>query len=560
MTDILKLEIQTICIVHIVAIILSIVFLMLFYTKATKNHALNWFIVVQCSMIGWMVFKIFKTVAPNETLRWIFIVGYYICACILEISFLEFGYSYMYGKSIRKSIRIFLWTLVGIQIAVIATNPLHHMFYKTYTFWKDTFGVLFIVHTIIEYTFIGVGFYFCSKMFRIRFTEKNKFYRVIVSSAILFPLIVNVLFITKVIHRFVFSLGWYVIFDITPIVFTWSMLVFVFATVNSEFLSLSPILRHEIVHKLDTPIVVLNRKYQMLYANSKFKENIAIDSDELSRLMSLNQNKTTFEAENDDRYIRVNCKIVNDQFVLILKDITPYKVIENELNSKQDELDEKNKILANHIDLLKESSKVGARNYVARELHDIVGHSLVVTIKLLEVAKMYYHQDRSLSFAAIEDAKYSLQTGLNSMQNIRSDGVTKCYTGFLLRKELRRVLDAIKYTGIQTKLSVKGLDKEIEERVYDIIMKISKELITNSLKHSNAKEIFVSVNVTYKDIHLMIIDNGDGCRNLLEGNGLIGIRSRLDLINGSVEFITRENDGFMSKIKLNQVGNDSRLT
>jgi len=58
----------------------------------------------------------------------------------------------------------------------------------------------------------------------------------------------------------------------------------------------------------------------------------------------------------------------------------------------------------------------------------------------------------------------------------------------------------------------------------------------------------------------MIIDNGDGCRELLEGNGLIGIRARLSLINGSVKFITRENDGFMSKIKLNQVENDSRLS
>ncbi|MCH4886512.1 hypothetical protein EZV73_02980 [Acidaminobacter sp. JC074] len=550
MNDVLKLEIQTICVVHIFAIVLSIAFLMIFLIKARKNQALNWFVVVQLSMIGWMIFKIFKTVAPNVTLRWLFIVAYYICACILEIAFLEFGYTYYTQKSLKRPVRMLLWTVVVFQVLIIVTNPIHHLFYKTYNFWTDSFGILFVLHTVIEYAFIGVGFYYCRKMFKICFEGKNAMYRLLVSSAILLPLFINVLFITKVIHRFVFSLGWYVIFDLTPIVFTWSMFVFVYATFKSEFMSLSPILRHEIVHKLDTPILVLNKKFETLYQNHAYQSKDICKPDDLKEYLITSKTPDVIELKHNKRYIRVQSSWVQDQIILIFKDITPYKVIESELQNKQVELNQKNKILSDHIGLLKESSKIGARNYVARELHDIVGHSLVVTIKLLEVSKVYYNNDRTLSMNALKDVSDSLDAGLLSMSHIRKGQISRAYSGNLLKKELNRILDAIRYTGIQTKLSVKGLEKEIDDKVYDIIKKIAKELITNALKHSGAKEIFVSVKVQVNDLQMMIIDNGEGCDELIEGNGLKGIRSRLDLVNGNLDYITSKGEGFFSKISI----------
>lgn len=547
MTDILKLEIQTICIVHLIAITLSILFLMIFYIKAQKNKALNWFIVVQCSMIGWMIFKVLKTVAPTVTLRWLFIVGYFICACILEMAFLEFGYTYLYNKPLKKTVRIILWTIVGLQIIMIATNPLHHLFYRTYDFWGDSFGILFILHTVIEYSFIGVGFYYCRKMYSIRFENKNRYFRSFVSIAILLPLAINLLFITKVIHRFIFSLGWYVIFDLTPIMFTWSTLIFVFATFKSDFISLSPILRHEIVHRLDTPIAVIKGQ-DYIYKNKAF-HNLKLESEsQLLNQYTVNQGKDNFEFYETDKYYQIKCLSIKNQNLLILKDITPYRIVELEIQKNQKELNDTNTSLTEHIEMLKESSKFGARNYVARELHDIIGHSLVVTIKLLEVAKMYHNSD--IAEEAIRDAVTSLDSGMTSMNNILENQSHVKYSTTLLKKELQRMLDTIKHTGITAKLSVKASDIIIEEQTYDILKKVTQELITNALKHSHAKEIFISLNFTNKLINMMVIDNGVGRISLREGNGLKGIRSRLELIKGSIEFVTNKNEGFLSRIRI----------
>lgn len=560
MNEILKLEIQTICIVHIVAIVLSIIFFMIFYMKANKDHALKSFLAMQISMIGWMIFKIFKTVSPAVVSRWWFIVAYYLCACILEVAFLEFGYSYYKGKALSNKTRWIIYLFPIIQFIVILTNPYHHLFYATYDFWGDSFGVLFYVHTLIEYVFIAVGFSYCYKMFRLRFKNKNKWYKYFISSAILIPLILNFLYITKVIHRFVFAIGIPVIFDITPIVFTWSVMVFVYATFNSDFLSLSPILKHEIVHKLDTPICVLDSSFQVNYVNEKLNKIFFGNGKKMvERILTkkdFRKLKST-EIHIDDYYLNIYINevrtLLETQYILTFKDISPYKSVEIELSKRQNELDNSNEELKKTINTLKETSKIGARNYVARELHDIIGHSLVVTIKLLEVARLYFTRDKKLSISAISDAATSIDSGISEMNAIKnSDTLNNSYTGKLLKKDISKMLNSIKNIDLITNLHFKGTFYSIDEKTFDIIRKVCTELVTNSLKHGRAKEIFISVNIKRDDINLLVMDNGKGCSNLIKGNGLKGIEERLKLIDGTVKFSTSKNEGFMSKISINK--------
>lgn len=560
MKDILKLEIQTICIVHIVAIILSIIFFMMFYIKANKDYALKAFLVMQVSMIGWMVFKIFKTVSPNVISRWWFIVGYYVCACVFEVAFLEFGYAYYKGRSLPNKVKYPIYTLSFLQIVAVITNPYHHMFYATYDFWGDSFGILFYIHTLIVYTFIAVGFVYCYKTFKIRFQHKNRWYKYFISGGILVPLIFNFLYITKVIHRFVFSIGIPVIFDITPIVFTWSTLAFVYATFKHDFLNLSPIMKHEIVHKLDTPICVLGSSCDVIYVNEKLE---SIFDDEATEVIQKTLNKEIINELKDVKreikiqglsfiiFVKEVYSIRETQYLIILRDITTYRKVENKIKCSQKDLNNSNKELKKAINTLKETSKIGARNYVARELHDIIGHSLVVAIKLLEVAKLYYKKDKNQSIVALYDASSSIGAGIENMNTIslkeRMDGI---YTGELLKKDLRKLFERIKNAEIKTNLHFKGVYYKIDEKVFDIIKKVCTELITNSLKHSGGTEIFISVNIKRDSMNILVMDNGNGCDNLIKGNGLNGIEERLKLIGGNVDFISSKHEGFMSKISI----------
>ncbi|MCT4631382.1 MAG: histidine kinase [Firmicutes bacterium] len=561
MTEVLKHEIKIICMVHIVAIILSLVFLIVFYLKASKDYALKEFLIMQVSMIGWMVFKIFKTVSPNVIIRWWFIVSYYLCTMILEISFLKFGYAYYHGKAVDKKLGNFLYIFPVIQLTAILTNPYHYKFYSRYDFWDDRFGIYFYIHMAIVYTFIFIGFYYCYKTFKKRFRTQNKLYKYFISSAIIVPLILNFLYITKVIDKLVFSMGIAVVFDITPIVFTWSIMVFVYATFKHEFLEISPIMKHEIIHKLDTMVGVMDSGYNLLYVNEKIRESfsgeeleglkVALNKDSIEKLIIA---KDQLEIDGKTFLVAVKkvSQVIEDNYLITLKDITSYVNTEDQLLINQKELEASNKDLENIIEYLKKTSRAGARNFVARELHDIIGHSLVVTIKLLEVAKLYFNKNRGLALEAIRDSVTSIDSGIQGMKKVSNlDGRREYYNGEVLKKELNLILSSLSYSDIKANLILKGESFPVESEVFYTIVPVCKELITNSLKHSQCTEVFISVSIKKDDLSITVIDNGKGSEELVFGNGLKGIRERLEMINASIEISTAPGEGFMSRIQIN---------
>ncbi|BES64967.1 hypothetical protein SANA_14060 [Gottschalkiaceae bacterium SANA] len=555
MSEILKYEIEAICVVHIISIILAIVFFMMFYIKANKDYSTKAFLIMQISIIGWLVFKIFKTVSTTEISRWWFIVGYYFFACVFEVAFLEFTYAYYKGRPLKKKIRMLLYVFPIMQFLAIVTNPSHHLFYAKYTFWGDSFGVLFYVHTFIVYGFIAAGFFYGCLTFAKRFKGEKVWYKLLIASTIILPLIINILFITKVLHKFVRSIGIPVIFDITPIVFVFSTLVFVYATFNHEFINLSPMMRYEIVHRLDTPICVLDSSFDVIYINEKLEETLGEHA--MVRVGESMKQIDVLRSRNKKKLIEIGDQVYTmlirgvrtlreTQYLITLHNITDYKSIEGKIVLEQKALARTNQELEMTIKKLTRTSRKGARNYVARELHDIIGHSLVVTIKLLEVSTLYVNKDRELSTTALLDGLSSLESGINSLESITSKENT--YTGSDLEKAIQKMLNRIKATEITTRLSFKGLHFNVEEKIYDGINRVCQELVTNSLKHAKAKKIFVSVNIKPEDITILVLDNGVGCEELVMGNGLHGIKERLKLINGEIAFITSPDEGFMSKV------------
>lgn len=557
MSEVLKIEIGAISIVHIIAIIIAIGFFMMFYMKANKDAALKAFLILQISIIGWMVFKIFKTVSPTESTRWWFIVGYYFCACIFEVAFLEFTYSYYKGRGLKKKVRMVIYILPVMQFIWVVTNPYHYLFYSVYNFRGDSFGKLFYYHTAIVYSFIAVGFYYGYKTFRKRYRGEKRWLKGVIALAIILPLILNFLFITKKIHRFVFAIGIPVIFDITPIVFVITVLVFVYATLNHDLINISPIMKHEIVHKLDTPIGVFDSSLECIYINEKLN-NILNEDDvfQLKNVIGL-WHHSGFKDEQSE--IKIGDHILNvfiqevwsikeTQYLMIINEITDYKLVEEKIQSKQDGLNIANEALEETIQTLKQTSKIGARNYVARELHDIIGHSLVVTIKLLEVSRLYFHKDKTLSLNALLDSGKSLDSGIENMNAVASE--LNSFTGSDLEKEIKNILDPIKRTGVEAQLSFKGAYFTIEEKTFGVLKRVVLELVTNTLKHSKSKGLFVSVNIKQDRIMTMVLDNGVGCKKVSPGNGLKGIQKRLDIVNGTIEFITAPDEGFMSKINI----------
>jgi len=79
----------------------------------------------------------------------------------------------------------------------------------------------------------------------------------------------------------------------------------------------------------------------------------------------------------------------------------------------------------------------------------------------------------------------------------------------------------------------------------------TQEALNNSVKHSQATKVSVIINYESPDEVVMTInDNGLGTDQMDGGFGLIGIKERVHLLNGDVQFISAKGQGFAVEIRL----------
>ncbi len=553
----LKYEIQTICIVHIIAIIFLLIFMLVFVSKARRDMALKAFVVMDLGIIFWMVFKILKTVSPNVSIRWAFVVCYYFCSIIFQIAFLSFTYISYKKKKLPKWGRILLYLGSLIQFAYVATNPYHHLFYRFFTFRKDRFGSLFPIYIAYSYLIILIGVYFGVLHFKRQIKDRKRSDKVIFTLSLVSPWALHFFYLRGGFKAILDFFGVPFQFDITPIIFVIATSVFVYTTFKFDFDGVSPMFRTEIVEKLDSAVCVADSAFKIIYINQKtldiLGENASVDIEKLIKTKQIKKSKTDqYQGVINNKSIFLKIKkiasVKESEYIITIDDITDYKLLEQQIlaEHKQEELI--NLELKDAINSLKNESKIEARSYVAKELHDIIGHSLVVAIKTLEVAKLYYHKDKPASEKAISEISYVLEEGIESMEKLKNSDYD--YKAINLKEEIKTKLAKINTLGIITHFNFAGEDIALNPTLYNVINKICWELVTNSIKHAKTKDIFVDIRIKAKDIVISYIDNGIGTDNLIEGNGLRGIRERLADVGGKVNFNSASGEGFLAKIEI----------
>ncbi len=555
-----KYEILIIEYWHIGAIIFSLTAFMILFMKANRTMALKAFFYLQATMVLWMIAKVFKTVSPTIELRWSFVILQYLAICLLEVAFLEFGYVYFTGKKINNKIRIALYILPLYQMIVIVTNPYHYLFYTYFDFWGDSFGVLFYVHLAIEYIYIGIGASLCAIRFKRQIQKEKKASQIVLTIGIVAPIIFNLIYVSKVLHRFFVALNIRVVFDITPIVLTWSVILFVYATFKYDFFDLSPMMKHEIIHNISTPIII-KAGGKTVFVNESLKNTFNIKTPETvddlikeSMIQSSELEKINYVEVNDNYYTYENEYIdsFNNQYEFILvEDVTSYLEKRKLLTEKSAAFENANIKMEQKIELLKKTSRLGALNYVSRELHDIMGHSLVVTIKLLEVATIASEDDENKTKNVIEQAKATYAIGISEMNKINnnSNNETK-YSSSQLERDLKIMLKNVDISGLAGNVFVRGNVARLDEKQYDIIKKICTESITNTLKHAEATKILIMIYFEEDSIAISIMDDGKGQEKILKGNGLKGMEDRIKLINGTIAFEATTNEGFNTNVSI----------
>jgi signal transduction histidine kinase len=199
-------------------------------------------------------------------------------------------------------------------------------------------------------------------------------------------------------------------------------------------------------------------------------------------------------------------------------------------------------VLANQelVDLqaeIKESARFEERYRLSRELHDAAGHYLTSLSIQLEIAQ---HRAAEAALPAIVRAQLITRVLLaeirESVSAWREDEIRD------LSVALKRLLRDV--SGIQTHLETEGDLEHVASSVAHGLYRCAQEAVTNVLRHSDAKNLWIEVTRNDSTVQLSVMDDGRGCGDLTKGNGLHGIQSRVKEMRGTLEFPSLGREGF----------------
>jgi signal transduction histidine kinase len=180
------------------------------------------------------------------------------------------------------------------------------------------------------------------------------------------------------------------------------------------------------------------------------------------------------------------------------------------------------------------------RARIARELHDIVGHSVsVMTVQAAGVRSLLRpHQEREREALQVVE-----QTGREALAEMRR------LVGVLRRPEegpalapqpslqhLDKLVDQAREAGLPVQLAVEGDPVQLAAGVDLTAYRLVQEGLTNALKHANAQR--AQVRVRYDDgyVNVTVTDDGTGDGGGESGgHGLVGMRERITVYGGELE-------------------------
>jgi two-component system sensor histidine kinase DesK len=170
---------------------------------------------------------------------------------------------------------------------------------------------------------------------------------------------------------------------------------------------------------------------------------------------------------------------------------------------------------------------VAERERIARDLHDVLGHTLSLIVLKAELASKLTETDPARAAREIRDVE---QVSRKALAEVRE--AIRGYRGSL-EDEIARARSLLRAAGIRGEFAVQLLpmDRAREEALALAL----REAVTNTVRHSGAALCRVRVAADAGACTLTVSDDGRG-GIAAEGHGLRGMRERVETLGGSVEW------------------------
>ena len=197
------------------------------------------------------------------------------------------------------------------------------------------------------------------------------------------------------------------------------------------------------------------------------------------------------------------------------------------------------------------------RTRIARELHDIVSHSLSVVITLADAAALVSRVDPDQGADAMAEVSEVGRHALSDMRAmlgvLRTDEPPASQAPLPPQPgvgQLSALVERIRSTGLAVTLSVEGAPFPLGAAAELTAYRIVQEALTNTLRHAAAGHAWVTISYDEPEVRIRVTDDGIPAVPNTQGHGIEGMRERVALHHGVLRAGPADDRGWLVEATL----------
>lgn len=180
---------------------------------------------------------------------------------------------------------------------------------------------------------------------------------------------------------------------------------------------------------------------------------------------------------------------------------------------------------------------------IARDMHDLLGHSLSVVSIKTELARRLLEREPERAAAELDDIQAVTREALSGVRE-----TVRGYRRMSLAHELEGARKALVAAGIDVELDEH--ETPLPEEVDAVLAWAVREGATNVIRHSRARHCAIRVDAGVARAAVEIEDDGTALPGETGGSGLSGLRERAQRLRGEIEAGARPGGGFRLRLSV----------
>jgi signal transduction histidine kinase len=186
---------------------------------------------------------------------------------------------------------------------------------------------------------------------------------------------------------------------------------------------------------------------------------------------------------------------------------------------------------------------------IARELHDVLGHTIsVMSIQAAAVRRRLLpeQEQEKAALTAVEEAARQSVVELRRLLGLLRDGDLDTHGDLGSSAQLMTIVDDARRAGASVSVDGIELVDQLPSGLATTVVRIVQEGLTNVLRHAPQAQAAVSFRRTGKGLSVSVVDDGAGtvARVGTTGFGLVGMRERVAVFGGRLVAGPRAGGGF----------------